>query len=232
MSSQVAESTVNRLREPFAKSRGTFPDRLFAPIDIASLVFFRIAFSAIMLWEVCRYYFYGWIELFYIEPAFHFTYYGFGWVRPWPGEWMYLHFLALGVLAAFIALGFLYRLSAILFFLGFAYVFLLDQTNYLNHFYLISLISFLMIFIPAHRAFSVDAKCLPEIRSDTAPAWALWLLLTQLGIVYFYAGLAKLNGDWLLGEPMRMWLADERGFPIIGPLFTEGSFLYLRGPRW
>jgi hypothetical protein len=28
---------------------------------------------------------------------------------------------------------------------------------YLNHFYLMALISFLMIFVPAHRAFSVDA---------------------------------------------------------------------------
>jgi hypothetical protein len=35
--------------------------------------------------------------------------------------------------------------------------FFLDQMLYLNHFYLMALISFLMIFVPAHRAFSVDA---------------------------------------------------------------------------
>ncbi len=195
--------------------------RLFRPVDIASLVYLRIAFGTIMLWEVWRYLTSGWIEKYYLEPAFHFTYMGFGWVRPWPGEGMYWHFLVLGLLALFVILGFLYRLSAALFFLGFSYVFLLEQANYLNHFYLIILLSFLMIFAPAHRALSLDAKLRPKIRSDTAPAWALWMFIGQLSIVYFYAGVAKLNGDWLRGYPMRAWMAERSDFAIIGPLLAE-----------
>ena len=70
---------------------------------------------------------------------------------------MYLHFLPIGVLAVCSALGLWNRISTLLMFLDFTYVFLLDQTLYLNHFYLMALISFLMIFVPAHRAFSVDA---------------------------------------------------------------------------
>jgi len=76
------------------------PARMFAPVDIASLVLFRIAFGAIMLWEVVDYFRHDWIRQYFITPAFHFTYYGFDWVRPWPGALMYGHFLALGVLAA------------------------------------------------------------------------------------------------------------------------------------
>ena len=75
------------------------------PVDIASLVVFRIAFGAIMLWEVWRHFAFGWIGPTYIEPTFHFTYFGFDWVHPWPGGWMYLHFWILGVLAACIMVG-------------------------------------------------------------------------------------------------------------------------------
>jgi vitamin K-dependent gamma-carboxylase len=227
MPSQAVNTTQARsYRVPPRSRRDVLAGRLFAPVDVASLVFFRVAFGAIMFWEVCRYFAYGWVERFYIEPEFFFTYYGFGWVRPWPGDWMYVHFLALGVLAVFIALGFLYRASMALFFAGFTHVFLLDQTNYLNHFYLICLLSFIMVFVPAHRAFSVDAWLRPSLRSSTAPAWALVLVAAQVAVVYFYGGLAKLNGDWLRGEPMRMWLADDTGFPLIGPLFTREWVVY------
>jgi len=41
--------------------------RLFAPINISPLVYFRMAFGAIMLWEVWRYFDYGWIERYYIR---------------------------------------------------------------------------------------------------------------------------------------------------------------------
>lgn len=213
--------------QPPALSRGGFLARLFAPVDIASLVFFRIAFGALMAFEAWSYLYHGWVWGDYIYPAFHFTYYGFGWVQPWPGYGMYIHFFALGVLALNITLGLWYRVSTVLFFLGFAYVFLLEQAQYLNHFYLIVLVSFLMIFVPAHRSFSVDALWSPRIRSETAPAWALWVLMAQMGIAYFYGGVAKLNGDWLRGEPMRGWLASQTDFPLIGGLFTEEWVVYL-----
>jgi vitamin K-dependent gamma-carboxylase len=198
----------------------------FAPVDIASLACFRIAFGLVMVWEVYRYASKGWIASYYINPDFHFTYYGFGWVKPWPGPGMYLHFAVLGLSAAGITLGLFYRWSAALFFLAFTYVFLLDQARYLNHFYLISLIAFLLVFLPVHRAVSVDANRRPSLRSDTAPAWSLWLLRAQVGIPYFYGGLAKLNGDWLAGEPIRAWLAGRPDFPILGPYFGEEWMVY------
>jgi vitamin K-dependent gamma-carboxylase len=201
--------------------------RLFEPVDIASLVFFRIAFGVVIIYEVWLQFSRGWIKLDYIDPDYHFSYYGFGWVQQWPGNGMYFHFLALGVMGACIALGLWYRIATVLFFLGFTYVFLLDQALYLNHFYLLVLVSFLMIFVPAHRSFSLDALLRAGIRSETVPAWALWILAAQMGIVYFYGGLAKLNGDWLRGEPMRRWLAGDTDFPVIGPLFTEEWMVFL-----
>lgn len=200
---------------------GRLLGRFFAPVDIASLVVFRIAFGLIMLWETWRYTSFGWVTSHWIEPEFHFTYFGFGWVQPWPGVGMYIHWGVLAVLAICITLGLFYRIAMALFFVGFTYVFLLEQAQYLNHFYLVCLISFTLIFVPAHRAFSLDARLRPSIRSDTAPAWSLGLVMFQVGIAYFYAGVAKINEDWLRGEPMRDWLADSVDlFPVVGPLLT------------
>lgn len=201
--------------------------RLVAPVDIAALVYFRIAFGAIMLWEVWRYFEYGWIDRYWVVPKMHFTYHGFEWIRPWPGVLMHVHIAALGVLAAMILLGLCYRVSATLFFVGFTYVFLLEQARYLNHFYFVCLVSFLLILIPAHRAGSLDARWGLTTRSETAPAWALWVLRAQIGIVYFFGGVAKLNGDWLRGEPMRMWLRRRTDFPILGPFFEQEWMAYV-----
>jgi len=211
-------------------SRNTLLQRLcttlLRPVDISFLIFFRIVFGAIMFWEVYRYFTHNWISRYYIEPTIYFTYYGFSWVKPWPGRGMYIHFFILGLLAACILAGFFYRIAASLFFLGFSYVFLLDQTRYLNHFYLVCLVSFLLVFLPAERALSVDALLRPKIRSATVPAWTLWLLRAQVGIAYFFGGIAKLNSDWFRGEPMRTWLRPLTTLPLFGPLFQKEWVVY------
>jgi vitamin K-dependent gamma-carboxylase len=201
-----------------AASTRTFSERLFAPVDIASLVYFRILFGAILLVDVWLYFHNHWIAMEFVRPRFHFTYYGFTWVHPLPGNGMYWLFGALGVLALFILAGFAYRLSAILFFLGFTYVFLVEEALYLNHYYFVALVSFLMIFVPAHRKLSVDAMLRPHIASEFAPAWSLWALRAQMGLVYFFGGIAKLNSDWLQGWPLRLWLPLDLNLPVISAL--------------
>ena len=196
-------------------------ERLTEPVDIASLVMARILFGLLMLWMVIRYFGKGWIRKYWIEPEFHFGYFGFDWVMPWPGDGMYWHFMGLGLLAVLITFGLFYRLAAALFFIGFTYVFLLEQARYLNHAYLVCLVSLLMAVVPANRAGSLDVKFGVCQRSDTVPAWCLWLLRFQIGAVYFFGGVAKVNPDWLAGEPMRAWLSRRVDYPIIGSLFGE-----------
>jgi hypothetical protein len=134
---------------------------------------------------------------------------------------MYVHFFVLGLAAVCLMAGFFYRIAAPVFFLAFTLIFLLDQTRYLNHLYLVCLISFLMCFLPAERAFSVDALLRPKIRSDVVPAWTLWLMRVQVGIPYFYGGIAKLNSDWVRGgEPMRTWLRP------LGTFFAADWIVY------
>ncbi len=189
--------------------------RLAAPVDAASLGAFRIAFGAILLFEVVDTFRRGWIARYWIDPGFHFAYWGFEWVRAWPGPGMYLHFAALGALAACIALGLFARAAAALFCAGFSYVFLIDQARYMNHLYLVCLLCGLLALVPAERAFSLDALRRRDPRGPWAPAWARTLLSAQIAIVYVFGGLAKCNPDWLSGAPMRLVLA---GVPPLGPL--------------
>ena len=199
--------------------------KLFAPVDICWLALFRILFGCVMLVEVGRYFAYGWVDVL-SSIEFNFTYYGFDWIKPWPGPGMHIHFAVLGVAAACVALGFCYRIAMPVFFLGFCYVFLLDETRYLNHFYLICLLSFLMIFMPAHRAWSLDAWLRPSLRSGVVPAWTLWLMRFQIGVPYVFGGIAKLSSDWLHGEPMRKWLAERMSMPLISEYGREEWFVY------
>jgi len=198
-----------------------FQDKLFKPVDSSSLVVFRIGFGLIMMIEVWRYWRYDWISRYFIEPQFMFKYYGFEWLQAWPGDGMYVHFAVIGISALFITFGAFYRISTVVFTLSFAFVFLLDQGRYLNHFYLVLLISILMCFVPAHRHFSVDAWLRPKLKSSTIPIWSLWILMAQMEIMLLFAGLVKINPDWLRLEPLRMWLAKREDFPFLGELFIQ-----------
>lgn len=202
--------------------------RLFEPVDISSLVFCRIAFGGVMLWHVWTYFRVGAIKEDFIQPAFHFTWYWFGWVRPLSGADMYVVFFLMGMAALGILLGLLYRVSALLFFLLFTYQFLLDQAYYLNHYYLTCLLGLLMVLVPAHRALSLDAWMRPRLRSQTAPRWALWIIRFQIGVPYFYGGLAKLTPDWLQCQPMTMALAQRSyRLPLISRYMTEQWMIWV-----
>jgi len=188
-------------------------------VDIASIAVFRILFGIAITVDAClmsrEEIVFNWIE-----PSFLFKYFGFGSVHPLPADGMVAVWWTLRVLGLCVALGFCYRAAMTLFFLGFTYTFLISQSEYLNHAYLICLLSFLMIFIPAHGALSVDARLRPGVRRDTLPRWNLLLLQFQIGVVYLFAGLAKLTPDWFAGHSLRFWFATTRDLPLIGPLFA------------
>jgi vitamin K-dependent gamma-carboxylase len=211
---------LHKLRFPGEKG-------LFSAVDAASLAVLRMAFGVLMFCEALLYLKRGWVRALFVEPSFHFSFPGFGWVKPLPGEGMNVVFVLLALASLMVALGLLYRVAAVLFFLLITYVFLIDAAEYLNHLYLICLIAFVMIFAPAQRIWSLDARRMAASRVRSIPMAWIWLLRLQVGIPYFYGGLAKLNGDWLRGEPLRMWLARRVDFPWVGKWFTEEWVVYL-----
>ncbi len=190
-------------------------------IPIAPLAVFRALFGFIMLVSIIRFAYRGWIQELYIDPDFFFKYCGFEWVQPLGRSGMYLIFALMGLSALAVMLGLFYRVAIVLFFTTFTYVELIDLTNYLNHYYFVSIVSFLLIFVPANRAFSLDVIRDRSLLRATVPAWTINIFKIQLGIVYCYAGLAKLNVDWLFrAMPLKIWLPAKSHLPVIGFLFN------------
>ncbi|MFN7150861.1 MAG: HTTM domain-containing protein, partial [Microthrixaceae bacterium] len=67
----------------------------------------------------------------------------------------------------------------------------------------------------------LDARRVGERR---VPAVAMWLLRAQIGVVYAFAGLAKLHGDWLAhGLPLGLWLPARADTALVGPLLERPS---------
>ena len=198
------------------------------PVSIFPLIVFRISFGLILFISTLRFILKGWVTDLYIKPTYFFTYYGFDWIIPFSNNFIYVVFFLLLVCSLMITLGLFYRYSSLLFFILFTYIELIDKTNYLNHYYFISLISFLMIFLPANRFFSFDNIIGICNERTMVKAWQINIIKLQVGIVYLFAGVAKLNYHWLIeAQPLTNWLKHQSDFPIIGNLFLYDTTAYL-----
>ncbi|HEV7349742.1 HTTM domain-containing protein [Telluribacter sp.] len=202
-------------------------DYVHKTTSAAPLAVFRILFGLLLLAGIVRFWSYGWIDELYIRPRYFFPFYGFGFVKPL-GTYTYLLFALCGLSALLVALGLFYRVAAITLFLSFTYIELIDKTTYLNHYYFISMISFMLLFLPAHAYFSLDSYRNPQFRSDRIPAWCLDAVKLFVGLLYFFAGLAKLNSDWLLqAQPLRIWLPAHNDLPVVGFLLNYTWVAYV-----
>ena len=204
-----------------------FSQYISKDVHIAPLVVFRIVFGFVMFFSVLRFALKGWIYEQYVEPIFHFTYLGFSWVKPFGETGMYLVFALMALSFLGIALGLFYRVSSVSAFVLFTYVELLDKANYLNHYYFVSLVCFLLILVPAHRYFSLDVVRKPFLKMTHVPLWSIGIFKLQLGFVYFFAGVAKLNYEWLINaNPLKIWLPAQSHLPIIGGLLSKTWVAY------
>lgn len=189
--------------------------RLLEPVDAASLIAFRFILGSLLAIAVVRQWAKGAIHDQFVVPTHFFPYDGLSFIRPLPGDGMYFVYVALGVAGVLLALGIRPRLAAGVACALFTYAHLCDKTNYLNHYYLVSLLLGLTAALPIENA------------RATLPRWMLWLVRFQIGLVYFYGGVGKLQADWLVhAMPLQIWLAGSGDFPVLGPI------LRLRETAW
>lgn len=194
-------------------------------ISPAPLAMFRAAFGLLLFAGVVRFWLKGWIDTLYIQPKYFFPFYGFEFIKPL-GEHTYLLFFICAISALMVAFGYFYRIASILLFLSFTYIELIDKSTYLNHYYFISMVALLMIFLPANAAFSVDAFRKKATASEI-PKWSLDSIKLLVCMLYFFAGLAKVNSDWLLNaQPLRMWLPAHNDLPVIGQFLNDAWVAY------
>lgn len=239
------------MTEPVGRERGLGPigdallraeRAMLEPRSGAWLAAFRILFGVAMCISMLRFIAYGWIDELFAKQSFHFKYWGFGWAQIPSSGTLHALFWALAVAALGIAAGAFFRVCALFFFCAFTYVGLIDVSNYLNHYYLASLLSLLLALSPAHRIFSVDARLRPHIERSEIASGFHYAFRFQIGVVYTFAAIAKATPDWLLhAQPLRIWLGARTDLPLVGPLFalpgvpelmSWGGFLFDLSAPW
>jgi hypothetical protein len=215
---------------------------LAAPVNGASLAVVRVAIGLVMALEahsLCRpsAMMQGHIPLerYFTGPdiKFHLPYEMLGWLPLLPAPWIHALVGILALAGVSMALGFCYRASAVTVFLAWGYLFAVESTRtyWQSYYYVELLFTFLLIGMPAARRYSIDAwlarrQNLPR----TVPYWTVFLLRGQLVIAYFYAGVSKLNLDWLLdAAPLRWNLADAHVATDLQPHLTAAQLDLVQG---
>ena len=194
---------------------------LFTKIDNSALLIFRIFFGILVSLECYGAILTGWVRKTLVEPQFTFNFIGFEWIQPLPGYGMYFYFFLMGTFGVCIALGYKYRFSIISFTVLWTAVYLMQKTSYNNHYYLLILISVMMCFFPANTNYSLDAKQKPALKTDFMFSYVKWVVVFQLFIVYTYASMAKLYGDWIDFGIIKILMLDKAEYYVIGELLQQ-----------
>lgn len=200
---------------------------LFKHIDNSALIVFRVLFGLLCFLESVGAIFTGWVKRVLIESQFTFSFIGFEWLQPLPGNGMYYYYTIMGVFALGIMLGYKYRFSMLAFTLMWSATYLMQKSAYNNHYYLLMLLSAIMVFMPANRYASIDTKLNPKIKSYTMPQWCKWVFVLQLLIVYTYASVAKLYPDWLDTSVIELMMKGKQHYMIVGELLQQKWVHYI-----
>ena len=194
---------------------------LFQRIDNSSLIIFRVFFGILISLECFGAIATGWVNRNLIAPKFKFPFIDFDFLQPLPGNGMYFYFGIMGLMGICIALGFKYRASMITFTTMWTATYLMQKTAYNNHYYLLILISLIMCFFPAEKSRSIDVKLNPKIESNAMYAYIKWIVVLQLFIVYTYASIAKIYGDWLDFSTIAVLMHSKRNYWLVGDILQE-----------
>lgn len=205
----------------------TYKNKFFEPVDNTPLVLFRAAFGFLLAAEGFGAIMTGWVKANFIVPEYHFPFIAFDWIQPLPGNWMYLYFVGLGFFGLLIMLGLYYRAAAIGYFLLWTGAYLMQKTSYNNHYYLMVLFTFIIVFLPANKNFSLDVKLGLTKKSSYCIRGIMWIFILQSAVFYIYASVAKWNPDWIGFRSVEMLFSGKLDYPIVGSLLSQKWFQIL-----
>ncbi len=198
--------------------------KFFRQTDNSPLILFRIILGFLLFYHVITALSDGSVYRNFIQPPFTFNFIGFDFLQPLPGNGMYVYFGLMAILGLMIMAGAWYRLSILAFTVMWTAVYLMQKSDYNNHYYLLILLCFLMIFMPANNYFSVDVKRKAVTKKLSCPQWAIWIFIAQVAIVYFFAATSKLSADWFSGKFIAIQFSRLSTHHILGILYGEKWF--------
>ncbi len=198
---------------------------LFEKQDGASLAVFRIVLGVLLMRDFLHGFPYIKRGAQYSFTDFKASFHGFEWVQSNPVLIeFFVYMLPIGAL--FIIFGLFYRFVMPITTIIVMYFFIIAPENYLNHYYMLLLYLGLMSFMPANRVWSIDSYIRTRIgknkkaRDDTVLGWCYWALKLQTEVILIFAGLVKINPDWLQLQPLGTWIRpDLLDIPYVGWLF-------------
>ena len=194
---------------------------LFRHIDNSALIVFRIIFGFLIFMESIGAIFTGWIRRTLIEPQQTFSFIGFEWLQPLPGIGMYIWYGVMGLCGLFVMIGYKYRWSMLAFTLLWTGSYLMQKSSYNNHYYLLMLLSAIMVFQPANSYASVDARLNPSIKNISMPRWCALVFILQMFIVYTYGAVAKIYPDWLDGTVAEVLMKGKKDLWLVGEILQQ-----------
>lgn len=194
--------------------------KLFKPVDAFTTECFLRFFGVIVLLQVYSYTKFNFIEGGILAPKFLFQFDFFEFVKPLPPSAMKFILLLIFASGVLLIINRLRKVAMSIFIFCFSYFFLLEKSYYNNHFYLFILVAIIFLF---YNPF-IDAKTGKKVM----PYWFLLLMQTQIVIVYFYGGIAKINYDWVFKQqPLRILLTDSAKNALLPDLNGSLFALYL-----
>lgn len=185
-----------------------------------SFSFIKFIYGLILFLIALRYLVYGWWKKYFVEPDFHFRYPYFEWIPTIPDDYVLWVFVLLAIFSLFVSFGIFYKWSLLFSLILFSLVFFQDVTYYLNHHYFILVMGLLFLFLPEPQHNFFSAK-------NQYYQWGIYVIRIQIAIVYFYAGFAKIQPDWLIhGLPLKIWLARKTFIPEFILTLEEQALLF------
>jgi vitamin K-dependent gamma-carboxylase len=210
---------------------GMFYQLLFKKVDNSPVVLFRIFFGTLMAIESWGAILTSWVKDTLVTPSYTFTFIGFEFLSPLIGEYMYVHYILMGFFGLMMAFGWRYKLNAFLFALFWSITYFIQKTQYNNHYYLIFLVAWLMYIIPANNYCSLDVKQKRVEEKQYVYNWVNLIFIFQVGIVYFFATIAKIYPDWLNGKFISImmdgsayWFEKNLNIQALIQLFKNHNF--------
>lgn len=198
---------------------------LFKQIDNSALIVFRILFGVLITLESFGAILTGWVKNVLITPEFTFTFIGFEWLQV-PDNLLYVYYIVMGIFGVLVTIGYKYRFSMLAFAILWTGTYLMQKSAYNNHYYLMVLLSFIMVFLPANKSYSVDVMKNPDLLQNSMPRWCSLVFVVQMAIVYTYASVAKIYPDWLDVSVAEILLKGKKDYVLIGPLMEQQWFHY------
>lgn len=132
-------------------------------------------------------------------------------------SWMWFLTLVGGTAAVTLIAGVRTRASALTSAVVSALVLLSDQQTYSSHRQLITTLLVLLAFSGADQVWVLRRR---SLRPAGQAHWFILLMLTQLSVVYLFAGLSKVNAAFLSGAPLGGWMR----FDLPGVLLMSVAF--------